>query len=486
MDFVEYRGFDAVALAALLRRREVTPRELLEIALARAEEVQPRLGAITVWDLEFAERRLQALPQTAPFAGVPFLLKDLYAFLEGTRFTNGSRLTRDLRADFTSTLFTRVLRAGFVPFAKTNAPEFGENVVTEPLLHGPCRNPWNGDFSPGGSSGGAAAAVAAGVVPLAHATDGGGSIRIPASHCGLVGLKPSRARVPIGPVVVEAWSGLATGLALARSLRDLALFLDAVHGPEPGDFYACPPPRGPFAAALARPPAQLRIGLLLEPAVAVAVEPAVRHAVLAIARLLEQMGHIVEESRLPLDGERFAEAFLTVVATNSASELDYWSTRTGRPLDEEHLERGTLALLEMGRRRSGVEFLRALQTVQAAARLFGRLFARFDLLLSPVCAKPPPRIGEIDQNDRDVSRYLARTRPYVCFTSLHNASGCPALALPAGQSPEGLPIGVMLAAPLGEEERLFALGAELERELRWFRRTPPEPAGSEEGAQATE
>ncbi len=219
MNFEEYRSFDATGLAALVAGGEVTPRELLEIAETRAREVAPRINAVSVWDLEHAEAGLEAGLPDGPFTGVPFLLKDLYAFLRGTKLTNGSRLTRDLVAEFDTTFVGRTRAAGLLVFGKTTTPEFGLNVVTEPLLHGPCRNPWNTDYSPGGSSGGAAAAVAAGILPMAHATDGGGSTRIPASHCGLVGLKPSRARIPMGPVVAEAWSGLATGLVVVGKPR---------------------------------------------------------------------------------------------------------------------------------------------------------------------------------------------------------------------------------------------------------------------------
>lgn len=472
MRFEEYRRRDATALAALVAEGAVTPRELFEIALGRAEAVQPALGAISVFDLEDAERRLAGPLPDGPFRGVPFLLKDLYAFLEGTRFTNGSRLTRDVEASFTSTFVRRCLDAGFVPFGKTSTPEFGLNVTTEPVLHGPARNPWNPEFSAGGSSGGAAVAVAAGIVPLAHATDGGGSIRIPASHCGLVGLKPSRARTPIGPVVVEAWNGLATALCLARSLRDVAGFLDAVHGPEPGDFYAAPPPAGSFRAALAREPRPLRVGLWRRPPEHAAVDPETDAAAVRTARLLESLGHHVEETEVRLDGGALRQAFTTVVAVNCARDLRFWSERTGRPADPRHVETCTLALAALGGSVGGVAFLDALQTVQSVARTFGRLFERFEVLLSPVCAAPPPRLGTLDQNGADFRAWLRANEPYVAFTSLYNASGCPAISLPLHVTADGLPVGVMLGARLGDEVTLLALAAELERAAPWADRLP--------------
>lgn len=473
MRFEEYRSLDATTLAALVAEGAVTASELFETALARAEAVQPVLGAISVFDLDDASRRLMRPIPNGPFRGVPFLLKDLYAFLEGTRFTNGSRLTRDVEADFTATFIRRCLDAGFVPFGKTSTPELGLNVTTEPVLHGPVRNPWNLEFSAGGSSGGAAAAVAAGIVPLAHATDGGGSIRIPASHCGLVGLKPSRARTPIGPAVVEAWNGLATGLCLARSVRDVAGFLDAVHGPEPGDFYAAPPPPGPFRTALERELPPLRIGLWRLPPEPVAVAAECDAAVMQAAELLAALGHHVEETELPLDGGRLRDAFLTLVAVNCARDLTFWSRHTGRPADAEHVEACTLALAERGRAVSGVAFLDALQTVQSTARVFGRMFMQFDLLLSPTCAAPPPRLRTLDQNAPDLEAFLGASRPYVAFTALYNASGCPAISLPLAQTTSGLPIGVMLGAPLGDEHRLLALAAAIERAAPWSHRLPP-------------
>jgi len=476
VDFGEYARHDAVALADLVRRRQVTPAELLALARARAEAVGPHLGCVSIDDGDFAEAHLARGVRDGPFAGVPLLLKDLYAFLAGTRISNGSRLVRDWTAPSDATLVVRLLAAGFVPFAKTTSPEFGLNVVTEPVLHGACRNPWDPAFSPGGSSGGAAAAVAAGVVPVAHASDGGGSIRIPASHCGLVGLKPSRARTPVGPAVGEVWSGLAVGFVLTRTVRDAAAVLDVLAGPEPGDLYASPEPGGRFADALDRDPGRLRIGLLRRPPhPAVRVHPEVAAVVEAAADFLDGLGHAVEETDVPLDGARFAEAFLAVVAVNVARDVAWWSRTTGRPADGEHLETATLALVERGRALSAVAFLEALRTVQGAARALGRVFARFDLLLSPVCALPPPRVGEIDQNGPDPEAFLARNLPYVTFTHVYNAAGCPALALPFGRTGAGLPVGIMLGAPLGAETRLLALAAVLERARPWPRLAPFAP-----------
>lgn len=469
----EYVARDGWELAALVRRGEVTPAELLACARAQAAAAQPHLGCLSVDDSAHAEALVARGPRTGPFAGVPLVLKDLYAFWRGTVVTNGSRLVRDHVASFDGTLVRRLLEAGFVPFAKTTSPEFGLNVVSEPLLHGPCRNPWDPAFSPGGSSGGAAAAVAAGIVPVAHASDGGGSIRIPASHCGLVGLKPSRGRTPVGPVAGEVWSGLASGFVLARTVGDVAAVLDAVHGPEPGDPYACPPPNTTFARALEQTPPPLRIGLWRQPlAPGVSLDPAVAAVLEQAAAFFADHGHAVEEVALPLDAAAFSEAFLAVVAAHLARDVGWWSATTGRPADAAHLEAATLALVARGRTLGAVELLTALHTLQTSARTLGRLFTRFHLLLSPVCAAPPPRVGEIDQNDPDLARFLARNRPYVGFTILYNATGCPAIALPFGRTRGGLPVGIMLGAPLGGEARLLAMGALVERHRPWPRTAP--------------
>jgi len=466
----EYVRLDACALAELVRRDEVRPLELLDLALARAQALQPALGCIAVWEEQEARRILESGPPSGPFSGVPFLLKDLHAFRTGTVLTNGSRLVRDDVATFDSTLIARFLAAGLVPFGKTASPEFGLNVVTEPVLHGPCRNPWNPAFSPGGSSGGAAAAVAAGIVPVAHASDGGGSIRIPASHCGLVGLKPSRARTPVGPHVVEAWSGLATAHVLARTVRDAAAMLDAVHGPEAGDVYACPRPAGSFAEAARRDPPRRRIGLIRGAPTGVAVHPDVATVLEQAAALLADAGHAVEETELPLEGAAFGDAFLAVVAAHVARDVDWWSQKTGRPVDAAHLEQATLALVERGRALGAVDFVTALRGVQAVGRLLGRLFSRFDLLLSPVCAAPAPRVGEVDQNG-DPEAFLAAHAPYVAFTAVHNAAGTPAISIPFGSDARGLPVGVMFAAPLGREEDLLEMAGWIERVRPW-----PDPA----------
>ena len=473
MHFDEYRDLDATALASLVARGEVRAAELLDLAMDRAAEVEPWLNAITVDDQKAARRLLDAGVPAGCFAGVPLLLKDLYAFKKGTALTNGSALIQGLVAPHDSTLVSRLEATGVVIFGKTSSPELGLNVTTEPRLHGPTRNPWNPAHSVGGSSGGSAAAVAAGIVPMAHATDGGGSIRIPASCCGLVGLKPSRARNPTGPELGEAWNGLACGHVVSRTLRDTARMLDALHGPEAGDIYACPPPSAPFAQALDREPPPMRIALITRTLRGEAIHPDCVAAVEAAGRMLQSLGHEVEEAMPEIDGERLADAMLDIVFTNVANDLALWSRAMRREIGEDTLERCTLAMGERGRQVDGMRFLRALQTIQRAARAMGRFHQRHDLLLMPTLGLPPPELGWLDQNMDDLDTYLERQAETIPFTPLANMTGAPAISLPLHWNAHGLPVGVMLQAPLGTEERLLSLAARLEEAVPWRDRRPP-------------
>lgn len=472
MDFAEYRSCDATALAQMVREGAIDAGTLLALARARAAEVAPSIGGLAVDDSAYALRQIEEGLPEGPFTGVPFLLKDLYAFLAGTHLTNGSRLVEGFVAPFDSTLVARLKAAGLVIFGKTASPEFGLNVTTEPALNGPARNPWSLAHSAGGSSGGAAAAVAAGIVPMAHASDGGGSIRIPASCCGLVGLKPSRARTPSGPHVGEGWNGLATGFVISRSVRDSALMLDAVAGPEPGDPYACPEPPARFARALESLPGRLRVAVMKQAPAGVPTHADCIEAVDAAARLLEALGHHVEEAAPELNGQELEEAMLTIVGANLPADLDGWSRTMQRPASGETLEPCTLALAERGRSVTGADLVRALQACQRAARAFGRLFTRYDVLLSPTMALPPPELGWLDQSMDDLDLFLDRQTEQIPFTPLYNMTGCPAISLPLHQSGAGLPIGVMFGAPLGADFRLLALAAQLERAAPWFDRVP--------------
>lgn len=472
MQLEEYMAEDAVGLAALVARGAVTPNELLEIARARAEALNPKINAITIWDHETAEGQLaEGLPE-GPFHGVPFLLKDLYAFLAGTRLTNGSRLFDGFVCPSDNTYVSRCKAAGLVIFGKTNSPEFGLNPATEPVANGPTLNPWSLTHSAGGSSGGAAAAVAAGIVPMAHATDGGGSIRIPASCCGLVGLKPSRGRTPVGPVVGEGWNGLAVGHVVSRSLRDTAAMLDATHGAEPGDPYACPAPERPFLEELGRPPGRLRIALASKSFTPADVDPECQAAAVAAARLCESLGHDVEEVTLPIDGEAMRDATGVVICANTASDLEAVAGMMGRPADNTTVERATLAYAAMSAEHSAKDMARAIQVLQMVGRQLGQFFQHYDVLLSPTLGTPPPEIGHLDQDHEDPEVFTARVMAHIPYTPLYNNTGCPAITLPLAMSESGLPIGVMFGSRLGAEGLLLRLAAQIEEAQPWADRRP--------------
>ncbi len=481
MDFAAYRRHDATALADLVRKGEITPSALLELALARASDVQPALRPLSLLEETFARAEIAKGLPAGPFTGVPFLLKDLFAFLPGTRLTNGSRLFERFDCPFESTHVRRLRDAGLVVFGKTASPEFGVNVTTEPVRHGPTRNPWDPGRSAGGSSGGAAVAVASGIVPMAHGSDGGGSIRIPASACGLVGLKPSRARNPIGPMVGEGWNGLVAGHVLSRSVRDTAIALDATAGPEPGDPYACPGITGSFAEAAGQEPARLRVGLLTSLPGGAPVDATCIAAAEAAARKLEALGHVIEPLTLPLEAEPLGRTMGTIVAVNLARDLDDWSRTLGRPLDPTTVETCTRLLAERGRRIAATDYAGAIGMAQRMSRELGRLFASRDLILSPTLGTPPPPLGLIDQDMADLDRFLELNATFIPFTPLYNLTGCPAISLPLERSAEGLPIGVMLGAALGREDLLLAVAGQLERAHPWFDRVPPDPAHPSRG-----
>ncbi|MCB1969912.1 MAG: amidase [Geminicoccaceae bacterium] len=473
MNFEEYRREDAVGLASLVARGDVKPVELLDLALARRDEVDGDLNTITIDDEPFARRTLADVLPVGRFSGVPFLLKDLYAFLGGTAISNGSRLVGSFVAPHDSTLIARMRQAGVVIFGKTNAPEFGLNVTTEPKLHGPTRNPWNREYMAGGSSGGSAAAVAAGIVPMAHATDGGGSIRIPASCCGLVGLKPSRQRNPTGPDLGEGWNGLACGHVISRSVRDTALMLDALSGPEPGDIYACPPSPVTFSEALEIEPMGLRVALMLDTPSGQPVHDDCREATLVAAKALEEMGHHVEEACPKLDAAALRDAMMVVVCANVANDLPTWSKMTGHPVNEENVERCTLLMMERGFGLPAARLVGALQIIQRAARTLGRFFQSYDLLLSPTLGLPPARLGWLDQDMDDLDVYVERQMAQVPLTQISNMTGLPSISLPLHWNGGGLPIGVMLGTRLGGDDLLVSLAARLEEARPWKHRHAP-------------
>lgn len=338
MDVDTYMRYDATALADMVAQKDVTAQELLTCAISRSEAVNPQINAIVHPEYERAAQSIEAGLAPGPFAGVPFPLKNLYAFAKDYPLTNGSRAHQHMRADADNTYVARCRAAGLVLIGMTNTSEFGLSVSTEPALYGPTRNPWNLAYSAGGSSGGAAAAVAAGIVPMAHATDGGGPIRIPASMCGLLGLKPSRARMPMGPVIGEGWNGMATQHVVCRSVRDVARCLDATHGPEPGDPYACPAPARPYAEEIGADPGRLCIALMPEPVFSVPVHRDCTTAVRQTAQLLETLGHEVEEAAPTVDAEALDQAQYVCIAANLRASFDHLERTRNRSVTPDEVE----------------------------------------------------------------------------------------------------------------------------------------------------
>jgi amidase len=488
----EYDTLDATALAALAARAQVTPLELLEAALERADARNPRLNAIVARYDDDARRRASAPPARGAFRGVPFLFKDLVACWAGHPMTGSSRLQEGWTPETDSELVRRALGAGLVPFGQTNTPEFGIFAVTEPRLRGPARNPWSLAHTTGGSSGGSAAAVAARIVPAAHGSDAGGSIRIPASACGVFGLKPTRARTSLGPAAGEIWSGLGVEGVLTRSVRDAAAMLDVLSGPAPGDPYSAPSPARPFAAEVGAPPGRLRVAFTTRPFFSTSVHPDCVAAVHDAAKLLTTLGHDVEEAHPAFDRDALVRAYLVAVAAGIALEVRLAAERTGRRPSRETLEDETLALAAAGRALPMAELAGAQHAMHLAGRALAAFHERYDVLLTPTLARPPGRIGDtaLGALDRAALRVATASRSRRAlellirrigeeafegtgYTMLFNQTGQPAMSVPLSWNREGLPIGVQLAAPFGDEATLFRLAAQLEAARPWAARMPP-------------
>ncbi len=471
MSFTEYPTLDGLALAALIARKEVSAAEVIASAIARAEALNPKLNAIVFADYE-AARKQAAVPQSAPFHGVPTLLKDMSAGALGMPTRLGSAMTPARPADHDSVVVARLRAAGIVPLGKTNVPEFGILPTTESKLYGPARNPWNLAHSTGGSSGGSAAAVAAGIVPFAHATDGGGSIRIPASCNGLVGLKVSRGRVPQGPDGTDRMLGLSVDHVVSRTVRDSAALLDLFAVPDFGDPYFALPAQASYLAALNERPRRLRIGMTCRlpdgRPLNSDVEAAIRHA----AKLCEELGHHVEEASPILDHELMVKAFMTLWAAGTAFGVEGLARATGQTPSTEILEGLTFALYQRGLRISAVEQSWAQQSLYMSARSTARFHETYDLWLSPVLSAPPIKLGIIDVDEQDLEKAFAPIIDYAPFTAAVNGTGQPAIALPLHWSKDGLPVGVQFVARHSAEMLLLQFAAELEEAVGWSARRP--------------
>lgn len=464
---------DALGLADLVRRRQVSPIELLEDAIVRAETLNPRFNFMAQKHYDLARASIaRGLPQ-GPFTGVPWLLKDLNTYIAGEVTENGSRFYRGDRATVTSELVVRSQRAGFVIFGKTTAPEFGLTATTENKLTGDTRNPWNPAHIAGGSSGGAAVAVSARVIPAAHATDGGGSIRIPASCCGLFGLKPSRGRIPMGPKRTEGWGGLSAHHAVTHTVRDSAAIMDATHGPERGSRYSAPTPDGSFLSQVGKAPGRLRIALMLTPVAGSPVDAEAIAAARAAARLCEALGHHVEEAAPRLDAGALGAASFVLSASSIAADLLDRAKATGLVPGPDLLEPITLAFFGYGQQTTGMDFARANNSLQAAAVTVAEFMADYDLILSPTLAAPPLELGRINLTpDADFRAWGERIATFSPFTQLANMTGQPSMSVPLATSEAGLPMGAMFTGRYGDEATLFRLAGQLEQVAPWIGRRP--------------
>jgi amidase len=470
MSFSEYSRHDGLGLAQLVAKKEISATEILDEAITRAERLNPALNAIIFKDYDRARKAAGgALPQ-GPFAGVPFLLKDISLQWQGTPTRQGSRFFPPFPSDHDSYLGARFRKAGFVTFGKTNVPEFGLMPTTEGRLYGAAHNPWNLAHSTGGSSGGSAAAVAAGIVPLAHANDGGGSIRIPASCCGLVGLKPTRGRVSVGPDMAETVDGLAIDLCVSRSVRDTAALLDVAAGYEPGDPYVAPPAPASYQATARQKPKRLRIAVANKKLDDKPLHPDCLAAVEQAAKLCAAQGHIVEEASPEIDLSVLQPAFTAIWCGNLAAIIDLIARLTGQTPSPDNLEGLTLGLYEAGKQVGASEYLQAKMTINFAVRTIAKFHQTYDLWLTATLGTPPAKLGTLDINERDPAKSLAPLVDYVPYTAIQNVSGQPAINLPLHWNAVGLPIGVQFVGAYGDEVTLLQLAAQLEQAQPWFDR----------------
>ena len=494
MNSADYDRLDGLAMADLVRAGQVTARELVDTAMARADVLNPRINAI-IHRMD-AEARAEADQATGlgPLAGVPFLVKDLIQLVKNQPFRAGSRFLEGFVPDHDTELMGRFRQAGLITLGKTNTPEFGLTPYTEPVAFGPTRNPWNLARTPGGSSGGSAAAVAAGIVPIAGGGDGGGSIRIPASCCGLFGLKPSRGRMPTGPDYGEIWLGAVVDHVLTRSVRDSAAALDATHGPDVGAPYGIAPPTRPYLYEVDQLPGRLTVAWTDRSPYGGPVHPDCVAAVRDSVALLEQLGHVVVETRPPVDGPTFAKAFLTMVCSECAADVQDAGRAIGKKPTRPVFEPATWALHLLGKAIRADELSTALRQMNTTSRAMGRFFTQHDLLVTPTIAVPPFEIGALQPSRveratlevlgragsgrlfrlaRLLDRLAAKVFEAVPFTAIFNATGQPAMSVPLSWNADGLPIGTQIVGRFGDEATLFRVAGQLERARPWFERRPP-------------
>ena len=469
MKFEDYRSHDAVGLAGLVAKGEVSAGEVLEAAVARMVAVNPAVNAVTLDLAERARKVASAKLPEGPLAGVPYLLKDLGAALEGVITSGGSRMTKDAVAPADSALVAAYQAAGLVIFGKTNTPEFGLMPVTESQHLGVCRNPWDTNRTSGGSSGGAASAVAAGIVPAAHASDGGGSIRIPAAACGLFGLKPSRGRVSFSPAG-EGWAGASAQHAVTRSVRDSAVLLDVACQPQSGDPYYLSPPATPYAQEVGRAPGRLRIGFTTVGMAAPINDQDVIAGVTSTAKLCENLGHSVEEVILPGDFAAMQMGAGNAIAASVVASIEAEAARRGRPIEQDEIEPLTWAMFRRGQSVSGGDYVRGLAAIHAYGRAMAGLFETYDVLLLATLGGPAIPVGYLTE---DSNRGTERLFEFMPNTQAFNNSGQPCISMPLAWSAGGLPLGILFVGRMAVEATLFRLAAQIEQATPWFDRVAP-------------
>lgn len=486
-----YQNYDAAGLAELVQKKEVTAAEIVESAIARLERLNPKINAVIHKMYEKARLAAEKITGKEPFAGVPMLVKDISQEIKGEPITCGAKSLRNCRAEEDATFVKRVRATGVVFLGITNVPEFALMGTTEPQCYGPTRNPWNKDYTPGGSSGGSAAAVAAGIVPIAGANDGGGSIRIPAAYCGLFGLKPSRGRMPAGPFSGRHWQGASVDHVLTRSVRDSALLLDLVKGYEAGAAFPPPPFDHNYLECVSQGPInKLKIAFCLRSPIGTEVHRECREAAIKAAQLLESLGHIVDEKEAPVDGNKIAQSYMTLYFGEVAADIASLEEVLGRKARMNDVEPATWMLGLLGKVTSSEEWVLSIREWDTAAFEMEAFFEDYDLYMTPTTADPPSRIGEQDMAPKEatliklvsslnlikavkksgfVDNLIKRSLKRTPFTQLANLTGQPAMSVPLHMTMEGLPVGVQFIAAKGREDVLYRLAGQLEQSQHWIR-----------------
>ncbi len=468
----EYDKYDALGLAGLVAKKQITPAELLNAVRQRVEALNPKLNAFCHLFFDKAEEQIKNELGSGPFRGVPFALKDLGQYLKGTITSAGSRVWKDQVASYDSTLVTRYKQAGLVIFGKTASPELGLTMTTESVLYGQTHNPWNLERTSGGSSGGSSSAVAARILPMAHASDGGGSIRIPASCCGLFGLKPTRGRVPMGPAQFEGWNGLSAHHAVTISVRDNAALLDVSSGAELGSPYFPPPQQRPFLKEAGADPGKLRIALIVDSPTGTPVDSECRTAATDAAKLCESLGHKVEEARWPIDAPMMREAFLAIINVSVARTLDDAAKTLGRDVTDKDVEPVTWSMAQQGRNVSSIVYSRAIGTIHQIGLTMAKFQQTYDVILNPTLGKPPVPLGALSLSPKNMQSFTKEITEFGPFTAIYNVTGQPSMSVPLHWTPDGLPVGVMFSARFGDEATLFRLASQLEKAKPWAERRP--------------